>query len=420
MHRSVSFVLSILALLYSGLFICKPTRASDLVLTHAKVYTSPTDGPIDDGTIVIHNGKIRAVGPSRTTKAPRFARAVTVIDCKGMTITAGFWNSHVHIFTDALLDAEYKKPASITDEMQKMFTQWGFTTVFDLASVLSNTNYIRRHIADGSIIGPRILTVGEPFYGKGGTPVYVAPFLADHHVPSAEVDTIPEAVARVHYQVRDGADGIKIFAGSIETGGVLLMRPDLAKAIVDAAHGEHRLVFSHPSTMEGVELSLDSGVDILAHVALMGGPWPPSLVQRMKAAHMSLIPTLTMFDVEAKKAKVSEQEDQEWMDLAVHQLQVFHEAGGEILFGTDVGYTDHYDTAEEYSLMQKSGMSFPEILASLTTTPARRFGYFSRAGRLARNMDADMVVLDGDPARDIEAFSRVHYTIRGGKIIYRH
>ena len=132
---------------------------------------------------------------------------------------------------------------------------------------------------------------------------------------------------------------------------------------------------------------------------------------------MSLIPTLTMFDVEAQKAKVSEQEDHEWMDLAVHQLQVFNEAGGEILFGTDVGYTDHYDTAEEYSLMQKSGMTFSEILASLTTTPAQRFGY-TRSARIAKGMDADLVVLKSDPAADIAALSHVAYTVRRGKVIY--
>jgi len=408
-----------LTTLIAAVALCIPLagRASDIKLVHARIYTEPGKPPIEDGAVVIHDGVITAVGPTSSIKGPHLVRALTVYDCTGMTITAGFWNSHVHILTDELLDAEHKTPASISGEMQKMFTRWGFTTVFDLASVLSNTNYIRQHIATGSIVGPRILTVGEPFYGKGGTPVYVAPFLAEHHVPSAEVDTIPEAVARVHQEVRDGAEGIKIFAGSIESDGVLLMWRDLAKAIVDAAHGERRLVFSHPSTVEGVELSLDSGVDILAHVALMGGPWPLSLVQRMKAAHMSLVPTLTMFDVEAKKAKVSEQEDQEWMDLAVHQLKVFHEAGGQILFGTDVGYTDHYDTAEEYSLMQKSGMSFPEILASLTTTPAQRFGY-THTGRIAKGMDADLAVLKSDPAMDITALSHVAYTIRAGKVIY--
>jgi len=69
------------------------------------------------------------------------------------------------------------------------------------------------------------------------------------------------------------------------------------------------------------------------------------------------------------------------MGLAVHQLHVFHEAGGEILFDMDVGYTDPYDTAEAYSPIQKSGMSFPDILASLTTTPAQRFGYTCGADR---------------------------------------
>jgi|ERR1039458_181025 imidazolonepropionase-like amidohydrolase len=161
-----------------------------------------------------------------------------------------------------------------------------------------------------------------------------------------------------------------------------------------------------------------SGVDVLAHVALMGGPWPTALVERMRAAHITLIPTLTLFDVEAKKAQVSPEEDERWIDLAVHQLKVYADAGGLILFGTDVGYTDHFDTAEEYTLMARAGMTFPQILASLTTNPAERFGASGHTGRIANHMDADVTVLDGDPATNISAFSKVRYTIRDGRIIY--
>jgi len=71
---------------------------------------------------------------------------------------------------------------------------------------------------------------------------------------------------------------------------------------------------------------------------------------------------------------------------------------GEILFGTDVGYTDHFDTTLEFTLMSRAGMTFPQFLASLTTTPARRFGFSARNGRLAKGMDADLVVLGADPA----------------------
>jgi imidazolonepropionase-like amidohydrolase len=95
-------------------------------------------------------------------------------------------------------------------------------------------------------------------------------------------------------------------------------------------------------------------------------------------------------------------------------LHAFSQAGGEVLFGTDVGYIDHFDTALEYTQMSRAGMSFAQILASLTTNPARRFGYAGRSGRIARGMDADLAVLRDDPAKDITAFSKVEFTIRGG------
>jgi hypothetical protein len=52
-----------------------------------------------------------------------------------------------------------------------MLTRWGFTTVFDIASVLENTNLIRHRIESGEVQGPRLLTVGEPFWVR--TPIYI-------------------------------------------------------------------------------------------------------------------------------------------------------------------------------------------------------------------------------------------------------
>jgi imidazolonepropionase-like amidohydrolase len=150
----------------------------------------------------------------------------------------------------------------------------------------------------------------------------------------------------------------------------------------------------------------------------MSGDWSPAFVERLKSAHMALIPTLTLFDVEAKKAKVSAEENEMWIKQAVQELKAYSDAGGEILFGTDIGYIDQYDTAEEFTLMSRAGMSMPHILASLTTNPANRFGFSKRSGLIANGMDADLVVLDGDPASDITAFSKVHQVIRQGKVIY--
>jgi len=393
-------------------------QATDLALTHATIYTQPDRPPLHDATILIHDTRIVAVGPTKSTKLPT---AASTIDCTGLTITAGFWNSHVHFLPPQLLHADHQLSAVLNAQLQTMFTRWGFTTVFDVASPFSNTNYIRSQIEAGKLLGPHVLTVGDPFWVK--TPVYVQGYLAEFNITMPEVHSIPEATARVDQQIHDGADGIKIFAGSIEADHVELMPLDLARAIVAEAHRHNKLVFSHPSTIKGVELSLDAGVDILAHVTTSedgesGTTWPPELVARMKAAHMSLVPTLTLFDVELQKGNASPEVTQQVIALAVSQLHAYASAGGQILFGTDIGYIDHYDTAEEFQLMLRAGMTFPQVLASLTTNPAQRFGYASHSGRIASGFDADLVVLKSDPATDVTALSHVAYTLRNGQILF--
>jgi imidazolonepropionase-like amidohydrolase len=150
----------------------------------------------------------------------------------------------------------------------------------------------------------------------------------------------------------------------------------------------------------------------------MSGPWTPDLVQRIKAAHIALVPTLTLFEVEYKKFGGTPEEIVETIQVASQQLKSYSDAGGQILFGTDVGYTDHFDTAEEFSLMSRAGLTWQQILATLTTNPAERIGSSTSSGHIAKGLDADLVVLSADPAQDVTAFSKVAFTIRHGKILF--
>ena len=289
--------------------------------------------------------------------------------------------------------------------------------VFDIGSTLKNTNLIRRRIETGELKGPRILTVGEPFWIKGGTPVYVKGFLEDNHITIPEVESIPQAKARVQQQDRDGADGIKIFANSIEANAILTMPLDLAQTIVTEAHRDRKPVFAHVSNNQGIEVAIQSGVDILAHTTPVDTLWSPELVHRMVHAHMALTPTLTLWEVEFKGATPEQQE--KVMGIAAQQLGAFSQASGQVLFGTDVGYIPRFDTSEEFKWMSRSGMSYQQILLSLTTNPAQRFGYWNHSGRIAKGFDADLVVLGADPAEDTSAYSNVRYTIRGGTVLYK-
>ena len=400
-------------LLGSVLLSFGSARAADLVLVHARVYPSPGAAPTDNATIVLHDGRIASIG-----RAARVPRGAEVLDCTGMSVTAGLWNSHVHFLPVTFLHADQKTGAELTAALQEMLTGWGFTTVFDVASVLANTNNLRGRIEAGEILGPRILTTGEPFFPQNGVPVYVKGYLDANRVSLPDDATTADAVARVGQEVRGGADGIKIFAGSIQADSVLMMPPERAQAIVKEAHRLHRQVFEHPTNLAGLEIGLNSGVDVLAHVTSEDEPWTPALIARMRTAKMAVIPTLTLFDVEMKKAGTPTEAAQKFVDSAVARLRVYNAAGGEILFGTDVGYIYQFDTVEEYTLMQRAGMSFAQILAALTVNPARRFGYAGHSGRIANGMDADLTVFKGDPASDITEFSRVRYTIRGGKVIF--
>lgn len=395
--------------------ISYPAWASDLALVGAKIYPSPTEPPIENGSILIREGRIVAVGPASTIKIPKDA---TVIDCKGLIVTAGFWNSHVHVFTPRLLQARTAPASELNDKLDLMFNRWGFTTVFDISSSLDNTLALRSRIDSGELHGPRILTVGEPIWTI--EPVYVRDFLNAHHISMPPTRTPDEAIALVRSHAAKGANGIKLFTGSYQGQGKVANLPlAVAQAAVREAHRRHMPVFAHPQNIEGVDVAINSGVDVLAHTVPQSPPWTPEFVSRLKNAHLALIPTLTLFDFESRKGDESDQERNQWISQMVAELAAYNQAGGDILFGTDIGYIDHYDTAMEFDLMSKAGMTFPQILASLTTNPARKFGFSDHLGRIAAGMDADIVVLSADPAVDISALSKVRYTIRGGKIIYK-
>ncbi len=159
-----------------------------------KIYPSPHEEAIDDGVILIEGERIKQLGPRSSTPVPPGYR---VMDQTGRIVTAGFWNSHVHLTTPVFLQASKSSDGELTSEMERAFTRWGFTTIFDLASTTAISGEVRRRINSGNVIGPRILSVGEPFYPAGATPVYARPFYEAFQLPSAEISSELQAVRRV-------------------------------------------------------------------------------------------------------------------------------------------------------------------------------------------------------------------------------
>jgi imidazolonepropionase-like amidohydrolase len=384
-----------------------------VVLHGARIYPGPDAPAIARGVVVVRGGTIAAVGVEGQVQVPAGAR---MIDCSGLTVTAGFWNTHVH-FTEAnWLSADSGSAAELTARLRAMLTRWGVVRAIDTGSPLANTLALRLRIESGEIPGPQILIASGGFVPVGGSPYYLLPLRLPELVDAGQ------ATAAVYWLLENpGVDAVKLFTGSwAARGSVVVMPVDVVRAAVEAAHGRGKLVIAHPSTSEGAHAALEGGVDILAHTFPSGldGAWDRSLPFRMRQAGMALIPTLALWPYEFRKVGLDAGLTARLMGNAAAQLKAVADEGGQVLFGTDVGYMTDYDPTEEYVLMQQAGLAFSHILAALTTAPAARFGAANRSGRVAAGMDADLVVLEGDPEPDIRALARVRYTIRGGRVIY--
>jgi imidazolonepropionase-like amidohydrolase len=389
--------------------------SADLALVGGTVIPSPDAAPLSDAVVLVRDGRIAAVGTRAEVTVPS---GVEVIDCSGKFITAGFTNAHIHVLNPELLNAAQTPADQLNATLETMFTRWGFTTIFDIASPVENTLALRARLERGELRGPRLLTVGEPVWTRA--PIYVVDYFAAHGIVIKPTPTAELAVARVQAQAAKGANGIKLFTGSMQArGAVANMDAELVRAAVAEADRHGLPVFAHPHNTEGLEAAIAGGVDILAHTAPMSPAWTPEFVDRLKAARIALIPTLTLFRAEGESAKVPPAELERWIEHAVAQVRAFHAAGGEILFGTDIGYIAAYDTAEEYQLLARAGLDFRALLAALTTAPAARFGDSGKRGRVAPGFEADLVVLAGDPAQDVTALARVDATLRAGRFIYR-
>ncbi|WP_133479765.1 amidohydrolase family protein [Cognatilysobacter segetis] len=389
--------------------------AQSLALVGAKVYPSPQAAPIENATVLVRDGVIARVGSGLEVPA-----GYRVVDARGDVVVAGFWNSHVHLLPEPYRGAATRPAATLAQALEANFTRWGFTTVFDTASLPGDALALRARIDRGDVAGPQILTVDAPFFPAGGTPIYIKDLLERLKVPSFEVADAAQARERASRQLEAGADGVKVFAGAIVGGavGVLPMDVSIARAVVDTAHARGKPAFAHPSDLAGLQVAIDSGVDVLAHTTTNGMPGPDALVRTVVDRRMALIPTLMLIEVEVRNEGLPPRAGDAMLAAASQQLKAFHAAGGQVLFGTDAGYIDVYDPTREYRLMAAAGLDWRAILASLTTAPSERFGQAARRGRVAEGMAADLVVLRGDPAVDIDALDRVRMTLRGGRVLY--
>lgn len=386
----------------------RSSGGGSLAIRGAKVYPGPDAPPIERATVLVQDGRIAALGPD--VPVPPGTQELPE---EGRVVTAGFWNAHVH-FTEARWRSAARAPAArLNAQLREMLTSRGFTTVVDLGSDPRATLPLRRRIESQELLGPRIYTSGPgvfppngtPYYLRASLPFWMRPFLPQPSTPARAERVVERNIAR-------GTDLVKLFTGSyVARGKVVTMPEPIARAAADVAHAHGELVFSHPSNLEGTRVAIRSGVNVLAHPPDTTEGVDESLLRQMVERGMAMIPTLKMFADTASRRP-------EYLLPIYDVVRRFRALGGQLLFGTDVGYMTDYATEDEFGALERSGVEPRAVLRMLTSAPADRFGVGSDTGSVTVGRRADLVLLEADPMTDVRAFARVRATIRAGRVLY--
>ncbi|MEM7193399.1 MAG: amidohydrolase family protein [Pseudomonadota bacterium] len=384
--------------------------AESLLLENGTVFPGDGKQPMESVSILIKDQHIVDVSSNSGIAASK------IVDLSGKFVTAGFWNSHVHHLFN-LDDTRPENAAQLENKLNEMFISKGFTSVIDTGAHPAVLFPIIKAISGRRVVGPDVYAMGGSLVPQNGSPFYIEPV----QLPET---WSPQQAADLSAEVLDmGYHGIKIFTGSWATPTTLKYMPAAhAASVVKTAHNLKKLVFAHPSDSDGARIAVEAGVDALAHTfpAELKGPWDRSLPQQMVDQNVALVPTLMLWRYDLPRIGLPAELVDRLENNALEQLSVFQSMGGRVLFGTDVGYMRDPSTFREFQLMERAGLDFSDVLASLTTAPAAMLGLSKTHGKPGIGYVADLVVLNNDPREGATAFSDVQMVIKNGEIVFQN
>lgn len=392
-----------------------------------------SDTPKKEMTVIVEDDHIVAVQPGYATPAA----GDSVIDLKAATVTPGWIDTHVHLdyvqspttyserFT--MNPGDYALRAAFNAKKTLLA---GFTTVRNVGDAFNSTIALRKAIAAGWVVGPRIFTAGRTIATTGGHADWTNgasdKFMGDPGPLDGVINGPDEARKAVRQHYKEGVDLIKITA----TGGVLDLSangqnaqftPEELRAIVETAHAYGLKVAAHAHGTAGMKLAVEAGVDSIEHGTFM----TDEIVTLMKQHGTYYVPTLSAGRWVMEKARVpgflpAVVVPKALMIGPVMQgtFQRAYQAGVKIAFGTDQGVAAHGDNAMEFVYMVEAGMPAMKAIQCATVEAAKLIGVEKDLGSVEAGKFADLVAVPGDVLADIKLVMKVSFVMKAG-IVYK-
>ncbi len=408
------------------------------LLTGARMIDGTGGPPINNGAVLVHGSRIAAVGPASTVSAPDGA-SVERLDYPGKTIMPGMVDCHTHHngFGDgrsgddlSTLPDELLTLQSARNARASLFS--GVTSIRENGPKNFTMFRLRDAVNQGIAVGPRMVLCGRPVAIIGGHMGYFG-----------SVATGPvEARATTRQLIKEGADYIKITATGGSTRTSFPLRPSFEvnelKAITEEARKFGKLTAAHCVSTQGTVNSLEAGVDMIIHCVFKEADgsdvFRPEVAERIGRQGAYVNPTLHVgrsgiWVLQHKKEREGlTPEEQQRLDAGLRNLETrmedcrrMQEMGLRVITGSDSSWGDYQlgNTVYEAELLVASGYSAMKGVISVTGEAAKALGIDDVTGTLAPGKEADIIVVDGNPADDINALWNVDEVFMAGQRVGR-
>jgi imidazolonepropionase-like amidohydrolase len=376
-------------------------------------FLDPRRDELMDGLhVLVEEGIVREVS-ERTIKSS----TAQVIDLGGRTLMPGLIDAHIHVvLTEVNLRLLSDVPltlmsAKASASMRAMLMR-GFTTLRDTGGADWG---IKAAVEQGLFEGPRLFIAGQPLSQTGGhadhrTRTQTTTFCAccsGLNWSSRVADGVPDVIKATRDELRKGADQIKLMV----SGGVasqadplesLQYRVDEIEAAVEEATRWGSYVCAHAYSAKAIERAVRAGVRTIEHGNLIDAPTAQLMADR--GAYM--VPTLVTYDSMKRRgsefglSEYSLAKNEVVLNAGLRSLDIAHGAGVKIGFGSDLLGQLQNDHTNEFSIRAEV-MRAPEVIRSATLVNAEIVRQEGKLGELIPGAYADLLVVDGDPFRDI-------------------